>query len=332
MSLSWLLIQFAICALLVARAGYVLSDSADRLAEAHGWGRGWVGIAMLATVTSLPELASGISAVAWVHEPNLAVGDALGSCVFNLGFLVVIDGLHRHRPMYQEASPSHLLSAGFGIVMLGLVAVSLMLGPQLPSIGRLGWSSLVMVLLYLFALRAVYRREQPPLGAVEHPTRHGADTKRQWRRFSVATLVVLAAGTWLPNVADRMAEVAGLDHSFVGTLWLAFVTSLPEMTVTLASLRLGKLDLAIANLLGSNMFNVVVLAVDDAFYAQGVLLAHAAPVHMGTAVTAMTMTGLVIVGLVMRPHGRVLRTVSWVSVGLAAACAVNAALVYLKGQ
>lgn len=90
--------------MLIAWAGYVLGRSADALAEAHGWGRGWVGLALLATVTSLPELASGISAVAFVDAPNLAVGNALGACVVNLLFLVVVDALQRHQPMYRAAS------------------------------------------------------------------------------------------------------------------------------------------------------------------------------------------------------------------------------------
>jgi cation:H+ antiporter len=103
------------------------------------------------------------------------------------------------------------------------------------------------------------------------------------------------------------------------------------MAVTLGALRLGALDMAIGNLLGSNLFNVLILAVDDASYVRGPLLADAAPVHAGTAVTALVMTGLVIIGLVMRPQGRTLRVLSWVSVGLVATYAVNAALVYLSG-
>lgn len=95
MTLAWLALQFAVCAVLIARAGYVLSRSANFLADAHGWGRGWVGLALLATVTSLPELASGISAVTFVDAPNLAVGNALGACVVNLLFLVVVDALQR---------------------------------------------------------------------------------------------------------------------------------------------------------------------------------------------------------------------------------------------
>lgn len=337
MTMAWLLAQFAVCALLIARAGCVLSRSADALAEAHGWGRGWVGLALLATVTSLPELASGISAVAFVEAPNLAVGNALGACVVNLLFLVVVDALQRHQPMYHEASATHLLSAGFGVVMLGFVAMSLLTGARAPAVLHVGVYSPMLLALYLLALKGVHRHERQARAAVAIDTaapRTPAapeQIRREWRCFCLAALVVLAAGSWLPEVADGLAQALGISRSFVGTVLMAVVTTLPEMAVTLGALRLGALDMAIGNLLGSNLFNVMILAVDDAFYVRGPLLADAAAVHAGTAVTALVMTGLVIIGLVMRPQGRTLRVLSWVSVGLVAAYVVNAALVYLGG-
>ena len=126
MTVAWIVFQLLACAVVIAWAGYSLSRSADRLAEIYGWGRGWVGLAMLATVTSLPELASGISAVTVVQAPNLAVGNALGACVFNLLFLVVVDLLQRREPLYRHASETHILSAAFGVVMLGFVALNRM--------------------------------------------------------------------------------------------------------------------------------------------------------------------------------------------------------------
>lgn len=331
MTLAVLTLQFVACAALIAWAGFVLSRSADRLAALHGWGRGWVGLALLATVTSMPELASGISAVAWVGAPNLAVGDVLGSCVFNLAFLVVVDALQRGQPMYREASATHLLSAAFGVVALGFAALSLLLAQHAPRVFHIGLYSPAMLALYLFALASVKRFEGAAVaGAVAARTpASSAEVQQAWRAFALAALVVAAAGAWLPAVADRLAELTGLSRSFVGTLWLAFATSLPEVAVTLAALRLRALDLAIANLLGSNLFNIAVLAIDDAAYLRGPLLADAAPVHAGTAVTAMTMTGLVMVGLVLRPQGRVLRVTSWLSIGLVAAYLLNAALHYL---
>ncbi|MDO9093127.1 MAG: sodium:calcium antiporter [Rubrivivax sp.] len=339
MTLPMLLLQLLVCAALIARAGFVLSASADRLATAHGWGRGWVGLALLATVTSLPELASGISAVALVGAPNLAVGNALGACVVNLAFLVVVDALQRRQPMYRDASATHLLSAGFGVVMLGFVAMSLLTGARVPAVLHVGLYSPALLGLYLLALRGVHAHEQRAMrvmaaaasaGPGAAPPAEGIDTQREWRRFALAGLVVLAAGTWLPQVGDALAQTLGLSRSFVGTVFMAVITTLPEMAVTLGALRLGALDMAIGNLLGSNLFNVLVLAVDDLFYTPGPLLAAVAPVHASTAVTAMVMTGLVIIGLVMRPQGRVLRVVSWVSVGLVAAYVINAALAFLS--
>lgn len=335
MTLAWLVCQFAICALLIARAGYVLSQSADALAQAHGWGRGWVGLALLATVTSLPELASGISAVALVGAPNLAVGNALGACVVNLLFLVVVDALQRQQPLYREASATHLLSAGFGVVMLGFVALSLLTGARAPAVLHVGIYSPMLLGLYLVALQAVHHHEREAIAQAPDTAANPSDPdaarriRQEWRHFGLAALVVLLAGSWLPEAADGLATELGLSRSFVGTVLMAVVTTLPEMAVTIGALRIGALDMAIGNLLGSNLFNIMILAVDDAFYVRGPLLAEAATVHAGTAVTAMVMTGLVIIGLVMRPKGRTLRVLSWISVALIAAYAVNATLVYL---
>jgi cation:H+ antiporter len=261
------------------------------------------------------------------------VGNALGACVVNLGFLVIVDAVQRHQPIYRAASATHLLSAAFGVVMLGFVALSLLVGMRAPSLFQVGAFSPLLLGLYLLALRSVQAHEQQALAAAapspDAAAPPAAEVRREWRRFGLAAATVVAAGLWLPEAADRLATELQLPRSFVGTIFMALVTTLPEMAVTLSALRLGALDMAIGNLLGSSLFNVMILAIDDLFYRHGPLLAAADPVHAGTAVTAMVMSALVIIGLLMRPQGRVLRVTSWISVGLVAAYLVNVALVYL---
>jgi cation:H+ antiporter len=330
LNLASLILQFAVCAVLIARAGYVLSESGDRIGAATGLSGGWIGLALLATVTSLPELASGISAVTWVDAPNLAVGNVLGACVFNLAFLAVVEAVQRQRPIYRDASDVHLLSAAFGIVALAAVAMSLLLGHDAPALLHVGFYSPLLMVLYLVALRSVFAHEKRR--AADEPASdlpEGFSLRREWTRFAVAAAVVLAAGSWLPNLADQLAQTMGWSRSFVGTLFMALVTTLPEMAVTLSALRLGALDMAIGNLLGSNLFNVTILAIDDLVYLRGPLLADAAAVHVGTAVTGVLMTGLVTLGLLVRPGGRVLRTASWIGVGLVATYLLNVALVFV---
>lgn len=316
---------FALCAAVVGIAGYRLSQAADDLAEAHGWGRGWVGLALLATVTSLPELASGVSAVAWVGAVDLAVGNALGACLVNLLFLVVVEALQRQPALYRLASPSHRLSAGFGALMLLAVLLSLLAGAVGwvgPTLLHIEWVSPLLLVLYLLALRSVFRHEQRSSQA---RTPQGP-ARAAWRRFLLCALLVLAAGGALPQAAAALATPLGLSHGQVGTGLMALVTTLPEMAVTLGALRLGQPDLAIGNLLGSNLFNAAILAIDDLAYRQGPLLAHASPGHAASAATALLMTGIVLTGLWLRPQAGLLRGLSWVGVGLLAAYALNATL------
>ncbi len=98
-------------------------------------------------------------------------------------------------------------------------------------------------------------------------------------RYAAAASVVAAAGTWLPFVGQEIAEAMGWKTTFVGTLFIAGATSVPELVVTVSALRLGAADMAIAGLLGSNLFDILILAVDDIAYRKGPLLHAASPAH-----------------------------------------------------
>lgn len=108
----------------------------------------------------------------------------------------------------------------------------------------------------------------------------------------------------------------GWGQSFVSTLLVAAVTSAPEVVVTISALRIGALDMAIANLLGSTLFDILILAVDDLFYTKGPLLASVDTNHAITAFTAVMMSALVTVGFIFRPRQRVVLKLTWISLGL----------------
>jgi len=324
--LTALLLQLLVCALVIGLAGQRLCVSGERLAALLGLSGGWIGLALLATVTSLPELAAGISAVTWVGAPNLAVGNALGACVFNLLFLAVIE-LLQPEPLYRRAAASHLLAAAFGVLMLGLLLLGLALGSRLPALFDIGWTSPLLLALYLLALRGLFQQERATPVVDRGEGRLGSELLR----FGLAALAVLAAGFWLPGVADGLAAQLGWNRSFAGTLAMALLTTLPELAVTLAALRLGQLDMAVGNLLGSSLFNLVVIAVDDLAYRGGALLAAVSPLHAVSAAVALMMTALVMIGLILRPAGLFAHRLSWIGIALIATYLANALFVFLHG-
>ena len=230
-------------------------------------------MALLATVTSLSELATGISGVAVANVPNMVVGDALGSCVVNLVFLVVIDSFFRKEPVWYRASQGHVLAGALGVVMLGFVLIGLLMSQfrgsaVSPSSLQLGFAltTPVLLALYLMAMRTVfvYERQHAPAQILQLDV-HLPTLRSATIRFVLAAGVVAGAGIWLPFVATTLAHTMGWNKSFVGSLFVALATSLPELAVTISALSIGALDMAIANLLGSNLFNVAIIAVDDIF-------------------------------------------------------------------
>ncbi len=335
MGSDWL--QLIACALAIAYAGARLTLLADAIGEKTGMSGSWVGLLLLAAVTSLPELATGISAVTMAQAPNIAVGDVLGSTVFNLALLVLLDVLHRPDSIYSAASTGHILSAAFGTVLLGVVGASILLQREdvLPAFGTVGGYTPLLVLLYLLAMRSVFSYEQREAsnGRPVRSLRYEAFSLRTASlRFGLFAGIVAVAGIWLPVVGARIADEMGWSRTFVGTLLIAGATSLPEVVVTLAALRLRALDMAIGGLLGSNLFDILIIAIDDVFYTSGSLLGDVSPVHAVTAFSAVMMTGAVIIGLVYRPRRRLLRAMSIVSFALLTVYLVNVYVLFVHGE
>jgi cation:H+ antiporter len=330
-------VALAACAALILAAGTRLSRYGDVIARHTGLGGGWIGLVLIASVTSLPELVTGLSAVTIADVPDIAVGNALGACVLNLAMLVVLDAMHRRQSIYDLASQGHILGAAFGVVMFGLVAFDALAAPRLAlASGRVSTSTPLVLALYAVAIRTIFRYERA--AAVED---RGAEavagpaaepTLRQAaRRYAAAAAVVIGAALWLPFVASGLAEAAGWTDSFVGTMLVALTTTLPELTVTVASVRLGALDMAIGNLVGSNLFNVAILGVEDLCYREGALLSAAASDHALSAVAAAVMSGALIIALVARPQARVLNLVGWTSMLIGLSFFANAWLHYRQG-
>jgi cation:H+ antiporter len=326
-------LALAACAAAIGVAGTLLARYGDVIGRRTGLGGTWVGVVLLAAVTSLPELATGVSAVTVGGTPDIAVGDVFGACVFNLLYIVVLDFLVRGESVYTRARQGHILSAGFGVVLIGFAGFNVLLGQSGPhwAVGHVGAYTPVIVLIYAVAMRTVFRYETLNReGAAAERPRAGALTLRQaLLRYAAAAAVVVAAGAALPFIGKSLAAQMGWQQSFVGTLFIAAVTSLPEAVVTVSAVRIGALDMAIGNLFGSNLFNISILALDDLLYANGPLLARVSPAHAVSALSAIMMTGVAIVGLLYRPKLRVFRTVGWTSIVLFVMYLLNAYLLYL---
>ncbi|CAN5410192.1 calcium/sodium antiporter [soil metagenome] len=305
--------EFALCAAVIMFAGTKLTSHADVIADKTGLGRNWVGLILLATITSLPELIAGVSAVTLNDLPDMAVSGTLGSCMFNMLIVAGLDLVSRKTPVSLMVHQGHMLSAGFGIVLVTFAAIDILFGKHLPiltALNSIDPLSIAFVVVYFIAMKLIYSYEQNRLkeftSEIAEATQPGATLGKSIAFFTLYSVLIVIAACFLPELGERIAKATGWGESFIGSSFIAITTSLPEVTVSLAAARLGAFDMAVANVLGSNLFNVVILAVVDAFYTKAPLLRSVSEINVLTALTAVISMAIVVISLTYRAEKRLL--------------------------
>jgi len=334
-------IKFAVCLAIIVVAGTRLSRYGDAIAEKTGLGRIWIGIVLLATITSLPELATGISSVALIGKPDLTLGDLFGSNLLNLVTIAIIDVLYTRGPILHYVGTGLVLAATASTLLIGAVAASIYVAQNVASLGMFNYIGLYSPILFGIYLLIQYmvlhfQRTQQRQAATDSPpaaSYGGISLKRAAVFFAIAALATAGAGIWLSFIGDELSMVTGLKASFVGSLFLAVCTSAPEIVVSISALRLGALDMAVGNIIGSNLFNMgVIVFVDDLFFVEGPILSYVSTDHIFTALVAMLMSCVVIIGLIYRPRFWPRIWVGIDTVGLVALYSGAIAVLYFLGK
>jgi cation:H+ antiporter len=327
---TWLL--FAIAATVIVLAGVQLARYGDVIGEKSGLGRSWIGVVLLAATTSLPELFTGLGATALAPLPDIAVGDVLGSCMFNLLILSLMDAIQPER-ISARAHQGHALAIGFGLALMAIAGAGLAGAAPGPAIGWIGLYSPVLIALYFVAMRVMFtheRRRRATDDRLEtaNPANAHVSLRSALVRYGAAAVFVVGAALYLPVLGASLARETGLGEAFVGSLFIAITTSLPEIVVSIAAVRMGALDLGISNVLGSNLFNLLVLGIDDVFYTNGPLLTAVDSSHLIAVLAVVLMNAIFLIGLTQQVATKRFR-VAWDTGAIAVVYAGAVWLAYL---
>jgi len=327
---TWAL--FAIAAAVIVVAGVQLARYGDVIGEKSGLGRSWIGVVLLAATTSLPELFTGFGATALTPVPDIAVGDVLGSCMFNLLILSLMDAIQPER-ISARAHQGHALAIGFGLALVAIAGMGLAGAAHWPELRWVGLYSPILIVLYFVAIRVMFVHEQRRRSAVsDQELSTAANARVSLRsalvRYGVAAVFVVGAALYLPVLGTSLAQETGLGEVFVGSLFIALTTSLPEIVVSIAAVRMGALDLGIGNVLGSNLFNLLILGLDDVFYTPAPLLSAADSSHLIAVLAVVLMNALFLVGLTQQVLTKRFR-VAWDTGAMAVVYAGAVWLIYL---
>ncbi|MEI6891170.1 MAG: hypothetical protein V5783_03270 [Pontiella sp.] len=300
-----LLAAFVATAALVVVAGIKLSVYGDALGDRTGLGNGLVGLVFLAGVTSLPELVvsltSVLKATTLANGADLSTGNMLGSNVFNLLILALMALLFPKKFQPSKMDTSHTDSTIYGLIMLGLFALSYLASYRnnwlVPGLDCT-WIVLSLPITYFFILMREHKQHQKADQEAHRPEETQLAQAPHARFYSILLglcgLIILG-GVLLSMLGSRMALPPeqggfGMEASLIGTVFLAISTSLPELVISFASIRMGFLDMAVGNVLGSNMFNLLILFVADIAMRNASLLEHASSKHWTSVILILVLT------------------------------------------
>jgi cation:H+ antiporter len=233
-----------------------LVTGASRVAEHRGVSPLLVGLTIVAFGTSAPELVVSTAAVMG-GQSGIAVGNVMGSTVANVGLIVglgaMVRPIHVHRKLLQREAP-----------LMVLVLAAVMVFASNGVIGTLDALILVggftIYMLYLIRWgKSETETGQFQAARIEAHVKDAGLIRRpyvNWLRVAFGTALLLAGASWMIDSASEIAIAYDVPEEVVGATMVAVGTSLPELASTIAAAARGLGDIAIGNVIGSNIFNL----------------------------------------------------------------------------
>jgi len=308
-SLVTSLIFFGIAAIVIAVTGIYLTRLADLLADRTGMGEALMGGLLLAGVTSLPDFTATLTAAVDGYA-ELAMSNILGSFAVNIAFLAVGDIVYRKSNLeHAAASSANMLQSALLIALL-VIPLTAMVTPEYALFG-IHPATPALILAYLLGYRMVQSSQERPMWLPRRTAQTVEDKPdkkqrshhgqgRLWLTFILLAAVIAIAGWTLMNAAETIADRTLLSQTAVGAVFTAIFTSLPELVTTIAAIRLGALTLAVSNIVGTNCFNMMVIAAADIAYREGSIY-HAITSHqLIWGLLTILMTTVLLLGLLQR--------------------------------
>ncbi len=270
---TMVLVLFILGLVLLIVGAEALVKGSSRLAAALGISPLVIGLTVVAYGTSSPELAVSIQS-AWAGQADLALGNVVGSNIFNVLFILGLSAMIAPLVVSQQL-------VRLDVPLMIAVSLLLLLLALDGNLSRFDGSLFfaINIAYVVWAIRQS-RKENQQIKE-EYEKEYGAGRSSQWPvnlALIVAGLGMLVLGShWLVEGAVAVAQALGLSELIIGLTIVAAGTSLPEVaTSIIASIR-GERDIAVGNVVGSNLFNILaVLGLTSIVAPNGVNVSPAA--------------------------------------------------------
>lgn len=261
---------YLILAAIVVFVSIKCADYVDLIDKKTNLSGAFIGGVILAAVTSLPELFTSITAI-MVNEPGLVMGNVLGSNIFNIAILAVLVLLFMKRFVESKISYTHQITLVCTLVVYAILTVVVTFKVDKAFFG-VSFASALILIIYLVSLKFLASDS----GENDEEDTSKLTLKQITVRFILAAVVLVGSSIAITFVTDIIAEQLNLNASLAGALFLGVATSLPELSSSVTLARRKNFNAMTGNIVGSNMFNYLILTIGDIMYNKGSIYTDAA--------------------------------------------------------
>lgn len=258
MNLIWQILLLVIGFVMLIKGADWFVEGASKIADKFGIPQLVIGLTIVAMGTSAPEAAVSISA-ALKGNAGITIGNVVGSNIMNilliLGLTSVITAISVQKSTIHWEIP-------FLIAMSVLLPVLGQSGGTIDRIdGAILWICFIIYLLYLLRMA---KKGQAVLEEMPEGSENDSVLKMILMLLTGGALIVWGADVTV-DAATRIAQIFGMDDRLIGLTIVAFGTSLPELITSVTAGMKGKADIAVGNIVGSNLFNILFVVGTTAF-------------------------------------------------------------------
>lgn len=266
--IAYIIVAFLVMAFSVKASYYV-----DEIEQKSTFTGAFVGGIMLSAVTSLPELFTSLSSAVLLGKPGLCMGNILGSDLFNLAVLAILILI-----FFKSFSKAYVSNAHFAVALC-ICFIYLLLFLYLENVLSFQVAS-VSVISVLIAV--AYSVGVKCMSLSEDAGEDGLPVKKHnmvqlYIRFAVVSLGIIVVSIIITYITDVISRKLNIGSGLAGAIFLGIATSLPEVCSTFTLFKMHSYDIAVGNIIGSNIFNFLILTIVDLVYNQSGIYSFSDP-------------------------------------------------------
>ncbi len=305
--MSVLFIQYFLISFVVVLASIKISECVDEIDQQTNLGGALIGGVLLAGVTSLPEFITSLSSTIMLDNPDLAFGNILGSNAFNVFILAAGNIFFFKHRIFNQITAINTKTCLL-VIFIYMLILSSFHHVSTVSFAHVGIPTIMIFVLYCLNITSSSSEENVA-------TSYSNSNKKRYNftwlaiRFIFWAVVIVIASLLVSVTTDKIAQATSVGSSFVGAIFLGVATSLPETASLISLVRLRNYDMAVGNIVGSNLFNFGILAITDLFYFSNNIFAVADTSNMLLGVVGVLQVAVLVMMLL---RGKVRGAVNYI--------------------